>query len=94
MTDVARLHLAAAIDATITNERFLASAAPFNWNELIDVVQKIAPVAKVAEKLENPSVDIGVIDNAPGAEALRKWFGQEGWTGFEETLRENLEGLV
>ncbi|KAL2075841.1 hypothetical protein VTL71DRAFT_784 [Oculimacula yallundae] len=92
MTDVARLHLAAAIDATITNERFLAAAAPFNWNELVDVVQKIAPDAKVAAHLEDPSIDIGVVDNQPGAEALKKWFGQDGWTGLEVSIRENLEG--
>jgi hypothetical protein len=90
MTDVARIHLAAAFDSTIVGQRFIAAAAPFNWNELIDVVQKIKPSAKVAKHLADPGKDLGEQDNAPGEGVLIKWWGQEGYTSFEETIRENL----
>jgi len=93
MTDVARIHLAAAFDATIAGERFIAAADKFHWNELIDTVQKIAPSAKVAEHLPEPiDKDLGENDNAPGSAVLAKWFGQNGYTGLEEALRRNLEG--
>ncbi|KAK3653217.1 hypothetical protein LTR56_004753 [Elasticomyces elasticus] len=90
MTDVARLHLAAAFDATIVGQRFIASAAPFNWNEMIDVVQKLKPSAQVAPHYAEPNVDMGDNDNAPGAALLNKWWDQGGYTSFEETIRENL----
>jgi hypothetical protein len=92
MTDVARLHLAAAFDATVNGQRFIAAAAKFDWNELIDTVQKLAPAAKVAPRLENPDKDLGENDNAPGAALLKKWWGQDGYVGFEQTIRENLAG--
>jgi hypothetical protein len=90
MTDVARLHLAAAFDATVTGQRFIAAAGKFDWNELIDTVQRLAPTAKVAPRLVNPDKDLGENDNAPGAALLKKWWGQDGYVGFEQTLRENL----
>ncbi|KAK5709724.1 hypothetical protein LTR17_019544 [Elasticomyces elasticus] len=90
MTDVARLHLAAAFDATIVGQRFIASAAPFNWNEMIDVVQKLKPSAQVAPHYAEPNIDMGDNDNAPGETLLKKWWDQEGYTPFEETIRENL----
>lgn len=93
MTDVARIHLAAAFDATVAGERFIAAADKFHWNELIDTVQKIVPSAKVAEHLPEPiNKDLGENDNAPGAVMLAKWFGQGSYTGLEETIRRHLEG--
>jgi nucleoside-diphosphate-sugar epimerase len=95
MTDVARIHLAAAFDATVFGERFIAAADKFNWNELIDTVRRIAPDAKVAKHLPEPiDKDLGENDNNPGADLLAKWFGQSGYTGLEETIRRHLEGDV
>ncbi|EHK99821.1 putative Ankyrin-3 [Glarea lozoyensis 74030] len=54
MTDVARLHLAASIDATIVGQRFIAAADKFNWNELIDEIQNLKPSAKVAPHFPEP----------------------------------------
>jgi nucleoside-diphosphate-sugar epimerase len=90
MNDVARLHLAAAFDATVIGQRFIAAAAKFDWNELIDVVQKLAPTAKVAPRLVNPDKNLGENDNAPGAALLKKWWGQEGYVGLEQSIRKNL----
>ncbi|EPE32872.1 NAD dependent epimerase/dehydratase, putative [Glarea lozoyensis ATCC 20868] len=91
MTDVARLHLAASIDATIVGQRFIAAADKFNWNELIDEIQNLKPSAKVAPHFPEPvDKDLGEKDNAPGAALLTKWWDQKGYTSFEQTLRENL----
>ncbi len=91
MTDVARLYVAAAIDATTAGQRYVAAAAPFDWNDLIDVIQKLVPEAKVASHLGNATDDLGENDNAPGAALLEKWWGQKGFTGFEETIKQNLD---
>lgn len=82
--------LAAAFDATVIGQRFIAAAGKFDWNELIDVVQKLAPTAKVAPRLVNPDKDLGNNDNTPGAALLKKWWGQEGYVDLEHSIRENL----
>ncbi len=91
MTDVARFHVAAAIDATTAGQRYIAAAAPFHWNDLINVIQKLAPKAKVASHLINATDDLGENDNAPGAALLEKWWGQKAFTAFEETIKQNLD---
>lgn len=91
MTDVARIHLAAAFDATIIGQRFIAAADKFDWNKLIDEIQKLKPSAKVAPHYPEPiGRDLGENENAPGAALLTKWWDQKGYTSLEQTLRDNL----
>lgn len=95
--DDAKLHLIAAVlDGDLKNERVFAFAGPFNWTDLVDAVVKCRPNAK--EKLaklrnENEDRDLSKVPNELGAELLRKWFGQDGYTSLEESAKANLEGM-
>lgn len=91
MVDVSRIHLAAAFDKTIVGERFIAAASKFDWNELIDTIQKISPSANVAPRFPEPvDKDLGDNDFAPGEAVLKKWWRQDSYKSLEQTLRENL----
>jgi hypothetical protein len=92
--DDAKIHIAALIDKTVANDRIFAFAEPFDWNDVIDAVHKARPDATtIIEKLPPHGKDLSRVDNAQGAELLRKWFGQDGWKSLEESVKENLEGL-
>ncbi|KAF6218188.1 hypothetical protein HO133_006148 [Letharia lupina] len=41
--DTARLHVAALLDPEVENERILAFAHPYNWNDVLAVLRKIHP---------------------------------------------------
>lgn len=58
MTDVARIHLAAAFDITISGQWLIAAADPFNCNEMINAVKKLKPSAKVPQHLAEPGKDL------------------------------------
>ena len=75
--DTARLHVAALLDPDVENERILAFAHPDK---------------KFPTDIENEPRDLSKLDNSREA-ALLKAFGRPGFTGLEETVRENTAGL-
>lgn len=93
MTDVARLHIAAAIDRTIANERIMAFGYPFTWDEVIDAVQMARPAARLPPHDSNPDRDLSDVDNSIGEYLLNKWWGQLKYTDLKETIKQNLEGI-
>lgn len=90
--DTARIHVAALLDPGVENERILAFAYPFNWNAILAVLRKIDPDKKFPADIEGEPRDLSKLDNSRGA-SLLKAFGRPGFTGFEETVRENVAGL-
>ena len=90
--DTARIHVAALLDPDVENERILAFAYPYNWNEVLATLRKIYPDKKFPADIENEPRDLSKLDNSRGA-ALLKAFGRTGLTGLEETIRENTENL-
>lgn len=91
--DDARLHLIAAVmDEDLKNERIFAFADTFTGNEVIDVISKLRPEAKL-EKDPKEGRDISKVPNELGAELLKKWYGQNGYKSLEQSLKENLEGI-
>lgn len=95
MIDDARLHLCAAVlDGGLENERIFAFGEPFNWNGAIDVIGRMRPDWKAKpEKDPNEARDLSKVPNELGAKLLKKWFGQEGYKSFGQSLKENLEGV-
>ncbi|KAL9017933.1 MAG: hypothetical protein Q9185_004745 [Variospora sp. 1 TL-2023] len=87
--DTARLHVAALVDPDVQGRRILAYAFPFNWNDVFACLRKLDAGRKLPDDLEGLGHDIGTIDTELGRELLRR-FGREGWTSFEESVRENL----
>lgn len=90
--DTARLHVAALLDPGVENERILAFAYPYNWNDILAVLRKIYPDKEFLPDFEEDSRDLGRLDNTRGAELLRA-FGRPGYTGLEESIRENTAGI-
>lgn len=90
--DTARLHVAALLDPDVQNERILAFAYPFNWNDILAVLRKTYPDRKFPKDIENEPRDLSRLDNSRGA-SLLKAFGRPGFTGLEESVRENTAGL-
>lgn len=90
--DTARLHVAALLDPEVENERILAFAQPYNWNGFLAVLRKIYPDEKFPTDIDNEPLDLSKLDNSRGA-ALLKAFGRPGFTGLEESVRDNCAGL-
>ena len=90
--DTARIHVAALLDPEVENERILAFAYPFNWNDILATLRKLYPHKKFPADIENEPRDLSKLDNSRGA-SLLKAFGRPGFTGLEKTIRENTEGL-
>ncbi|KAI0158674.1 hypothetical protein BJ166DRAFT_528047 [Pestalotiopsis sp. NC0098] len=92
VVDCARLHLAALIDGSIKDERIMAFDVPFNWNVVLENFRELFPNKKFPDNQDQGS-DISEVDNKLGADLLRKWYQQPGWTGLKESLRQNVAGL-
>ena len=90
--DTARVHVSALIDPDVENERILAYAFPYNWSTLLNVLRKLRPDRTFPDDIPNEPKDLSTLDNSRGAELLTA-HGREGWTGIEESVKENIAGL-
>ena len=90
--DNARIHVAAAIDPSVENERIWPFTAPYNWNDVLAIIRRLRPSeGKVPKDIDGLGRDVSTVDNGMARELLRKWWGQDGYTGLERTVEENLE---
>lgn len=83
-----RLHVAALVDPEVENQRILAFAHPFNFNDVLACLRKLAPGKTFPEDVERLGRDLNRLDNRPGAELLRK-SGRKGWVGMEDSVEDN-----
>lgn len=86
--DTARLHVAAATDSSIQNERILAYAEPYNWNQILAIARRIKPEENFPADLESDAKDISTVANEFAADILRKRFGQDGFQPLEKGVRD------
>ncbi|CAK4035003.1 Aldehyde reductase 2 [Lecanosticta acicola] len=96
VVDDARLHLIAAFDPSINNERIFAFNVPFNWTDIIHAIKQLRPNANtLPSPPENEGRDLSKVPNQLGAELLKKWYGQEtGYKPLTQSIEENLEGIA
>lgn len=94
VTDDARIHLAAALDGSLANRRIFAYDTAFNWNDVIDAVHQLRPDLPLPDHVPGLGRDLSEPDNALGAQLLRKWWGQDGYRGLLQSVREGLEGVA
>ncbi|TVY81218.1 Aldehyde reductase [Lachnellula suecica] len=92
--DNARLHVAAAINADVQNERLYAFATPFNWNDVLRIYRRLRPDQKFIDDYQDDEKDrdISTVANERALELL-KGMGRPGWTTLEESLKNNIEGM-
>lgn len=89
--DTGRLHVAAITNPEIQNERIFAFAEPFIWNDVVRDFRKLRPEHQLPENFVDDNVwDRSKVQKERGAEIL-KTFGRPGWTGLEESLKNQLE---
>lgn len=94
MVDVAdgsRIHVACAIDITVSNERIFACDEPFTWHRVAQILQKLLPDAEVPRIDPDEPSDLKILENRLGADLLTKWWRQPGYKGLEQTIRETLD---
>ncbi|KAF7509703.1 hypothetical protein GJ744_007574 [Endocarpon pusillum] len=90
--DVACLHVAALLLPGVEGERLLGYAKPFSQTEILEILRRIEPEKQFESDPEGEGRDISEVDNARSEELVRKLTG-EGWTGLEETVKENVKHL-
>lgn len=89
--DASRIHVAAAIDISVSNERIFACDEPFTWHRVSQIIQKLLPDAELPYIASNEPSDVNTIDNRLGADLLAKWWRQPGYKGLEQTIRETVD---
>lgn len=70
--DDARIHITAAVDGTVANQRIFVCDSPFNWRLVIEALQKALPAAQLPTPDPIEPLGISTIDNALGAELLSR----------------------
>lgn len=91
VVDDSRIHLASAIDITVSNERIFACDEPFTWHRVAQIIQRLLPDAELPCIAPNEPSDANTIDNRLGADLLAKWWRQPGYKGLEQTIRETVD---
>lgn len=95
VVDTARLHVAAAVlVGKLSNQRIFAFAHQFNWNDVVDMIKEARPDLKMTVE-HDPSLgrDLTKVPTQQGADLLKKWFNQDGYTSIAESVRQNLIGV-
>jgi nucleoside-diphosphate-sugar epimerase len=90
--DCAKLHIAALLDPEQSERRLFACAAPYSWNDILCILRKLRPHASMRKDYDQFGRDESVLPNDAAEQLLKKWYGH-GWTGLEETVRQNIDGV-
>ena len=91
--DVGRLHVAATLNPELQGERLLGFSEPFNCNKVLHALRKIYLDRDFPNDIANGDIDRMKVDTGRAVEQL-KAFGQSGFIGFEDSIRENTKHLV
>ncbi|PHH81424.1 hypothetical protein CDD82_814 [Ophiocordyceps australis] len=90
VTDTALLHMAALLEEDVVGERLLAFAGPFNWNDTVELLGKIAGNGeKKWQRMTHDPRDLKTVDTARSVELLRR-YGRPGFASLEASLRESV----
>ena len=92
--DTARLHIAALIHPKVQNERIFAFAERYNWNDILAILRELYPEKDFGEYIKDCGRDLTEVPEREKAEELLKEMGRRGWTGLEESVRDNLVGVA
>ncbi|CAF9932570.1 MAG: hypothetical protein GOMPHAMPRED_006611 [Gomphillus americanus] len=87
--DIAKLHVGAVIFEEVANQRLLGLAGKYSFNDAIDFFHKVDPERSLPSKFEDVPEDTTEADTASALEVL-KLFGQNGFIGVEQTIKENI----
>ncbi|KAF5677674.1 NADPH-dependent aldehyde reductase [Fusarium denticulatum] len=88
VTDVAIIHVAAAIDPSVQGQRVQALASSFTWNDCLDILRNAYPNRSFVDNFisGDPKL-IYRIENDIALDLLQKWAGR-GWISLEASVAE------
>ena len=90
---MARLHLAALIDPDVNHKRILAYKEPYTWNQVLAIFRKLYPNRKFVDDLPDQGEDKSTVDTRRPEEILKR-FGDNGFTGLEQSIAWTVERLA
>ncbi|KAM6536195.1 hypothetical protein FALCPG4_002209 [Fusarium falciforme] len=90
--DTGRLHVAAAVFDHIKERRIFGFAGRFNWDEILDILRKVAPNKEFPTNFSSGS-DANEIKPRAEAEQLLRDLGRPGWVSLEETVLANVSDV-
>lgn len=94
VADLACLHAAALIDSDVKNESLFGSGERFNFDQVLDILRETPFGAKdKLPKNKGHGQELAkVVPRKRAEETLEKHYGK-GWTGLEQTVREQIACL-
>lgn len=90
--DTARLHVSALMDPRVENERILAYAEPFNGNDVLAKLRRLYPDRSFPRDVVDLPRTLSTLDYSREAKLLQA-YGRDGFTGLEESVKDNTLGL-
>lgn len=90
--DTARLHVSGLTDPRVENERILAYAEPFNWNDILAQLRRLYVDRSFPKDIADAPRDLSTLDNSREAHLLQA-YGRDGFTSLEESVKDNTIGL-
>ncbi|KAF5572271.1 NADPH-dependent aldehyde reductase [Fusarium pseudocircinatum] len=94
VTDVAIIHVAAAIDPGVQGQRIQVLASSFTWNDCLDILRNAYPNRSFVDNfISGDSKLIYNIENDIALDLLQKWAGR-GWISLEASVTEIVDYLI
>ncbi|KAH7076218.1 NAD-P-binding protein [Paraphoma chrysanthemicola] len=90
--DNALLHVGALLHPEVQNERLFGFAEPYSWNSILAILRKLYPGQKLPEDLPGLGKDLSHPPKER-SEFVLKGFGQDGYKGLEESLKEAFDTI-
>ncbi|KAL2847842.1 NAD(P)-binding protein [Aspergillus pseudoustus] len=93
--DIARLHIVAIQDPDIANERIFGYGDKYSYNDIMDILRKVSPEHEFPENKPGLAEDQSrILHKGRAEELLRKHYGQNGFIGLEETIKDTVAHIV
>ena len=93
ITDIALLHVGAAILDGFENKRLYGVSDILTWNDILAIFRQLYPEKKTYEDFDERRKEISHYDTEASL-AVLKGFGRDGWKPTNEAIKENLARYV
>ncbi|KAI9767825.1 MAG: hypothetical protein M1839_004339 [Geoglossum umbratile] len=89
--DAALLHMSALLDPEVQNERIIAWAAAWVWNDIFAIMRQVRPdKSTIFEDIPNEGRDLSKVANTRGEKLLRS-LGRPGWASLEDSVKATIK---
>ncbi|KAJ5605387.1 cinnamoyl-CoA reductase [Penicillium lagena] len=86
--DTARLHVAALLDTSLASERIFATAEPFTWHQVVEILRDLCPDNL---RIPDPPSEkmyclVDFTESKKAEKILSDFFGRSGWTSLRKSI--------